>query len=94
MDLSNFLSRVVDTGFASTYRWVAMKGIDGRMNGYVHLPEGHPWIDGRRIRSAVPGGITYVSSDGWIGFDCKTMNIERECRLLCMEAYESMMSIL
>lgn len=48
----------------------------GAINGYVRLPEGHPWRMLADIQFTdqpdvdVNGGITYgVDKDGWIGFD-------------------------
>lgn len=41
-------------------------------NGYVNLPENHPWrnVDDWQIPTQVHGGITYgPDRDGWIGFD-------------------------
>jgi hypothetical protein len=40
------------------------------MNGYVRLPEGHPFevLDYDDIDVSVHGGLTF-SEDGWIGFD-------------------------
>lgn len=40
-------------------------------NGYVRLPDGHPWNrkDPFDIDVDVHGGITYGPVNGWIGFD-------------------------
>lgn len=41
------------------------------VNGYVKLPDGHPWLvveDEWDIPASVHGGITYRDGD-WIGFD-------------------------
>lgn len=41
-------------------------------NGYVRLPEQHPWygLEDWRVPVDVHGGITYgPDPDGWIGFD-------------------------
>jgi hypothetical protein len=49
----------------------------GHLNGYICLPEKHPWIEKDRaweIDSGVHGGITWLEKedDGyfWVGFDC------------------------
>ena len=42
------------------------------VNGYVKLPEGHPWLEIEEdwdIPSNVHGGITFRDNEGWIGFD-------------------------
>ena len=46
----------------------------GAANGYVILPEGHPWREKELqfgdVDIDVHGGITYgPKDDGWIGFD-------------------------
>lgn len=51
--------------------WVVAKApMFGALNGYVRLPEGHPWhgLDYEEIEVDVHGGVTYHSG-GWIGFD-------------------------
>lgn len=39
-------------------------------NGYVRIPEGHPWagLDYDYIPATAPGGLTF-DRNGWIGFD-------------------------
>ena len=43
----------------------------GHMNGYVQLPEGHPYRgkDYDDIDATVHGGLTYADDEGWVGFD-------------------------
>lgn len=68
-------------------------------NGYVNLPENHPWrgMEDWEIPTIVHGGITYgPDGDGWIGFDMLhaadsvvTMNghsMDDDLRLFCMRA--------
>lgn len=42
----------------------------GAVNGYVRIPEDHPWhgLDYDAIDVRVHGGITFAD-EGWIGFD-------------------------
>ncbi|MGW8936016.1 hypothetical protein [Gordonia terrae] len=42
----------------------------GAVNGYVKVPDGHPWygLDYEMIDVEVHGGLTFAR-DGWIGFD-------------------------
>lgn len=38
-------------------------------NGYIRLPDGHPWLEVEYIENSVPWGeITYMRGN-WIGFD-------------------------
>lgn len=62
---------------ASSGLWCAVnEGPFGALNGYVRLPEGHPWIgqDYRELEVDVHGGLTFAGEhfdEGWwIGFDC------------------------
>lgn len=50
--------------------------VNDHVNGYVQLPEGHPWLDGEKyeddwnIPAEVHGGITFRDRDNrWVGFD-------------------------
>ncbi|QFP97013.1 hypothetical protein SEA_SUERTE_42 [Gordonia phage Suerte] len=59
------------SGVENGVRWVTcVAPIYGAVNGYVLLPEGHPWrgLDYDQIDVEVHGGLTY-GHDGWIGFD-------------------------
>jgi hypothetical protein len=52
--------------------WALTRGPSGTTNGYVRLPENHPWAgrDAFEITEAdnSPAYITYAR-DGWVGFD-------------------------
>ncbi|PWG65595.1 hypothetical protein [Bifidobacterium callitrichidarum] len=67
-------------------------------NGYVNLPEEHPWRDMEdwEIPTRVHGGITYgPDEDGWIGFDMMHLHdsvitldghdMDDDIRLFCLE---------
>ncbi|KAA8828143.1 hypothetical protein [Bifidobacterium myosotis] len=67
-------------------------------NGYVNLPEGHPWrrLEDWQIPADVHGGITYgPDPDGWIGFDMMTAHdsvvtldghdLDDDLKLFCIE---------
>ncbi|MBT1162826.1 hypothetical protein [Bifidobacterium sp. SO1] len=67
-------------------------------NGYVNLPDNHPWrqLEDWRIPSDVHGGITYgPDEDGWIGFDMlhatdsvislDGYDMDDDLRLFCIE---------
>lgn len=67
---------VIESGIEEGIEWATCAApMYGAVNGYVKLPEGHPWSglelqmgDGPDIDA--PGGITYGPTDsGWIGFD-------------------------
>lgn len=68
-------ARIIDEGVERGIRWVtAAAPFAGAVNGYVELPEDHPWLDydlqymeGPAID--VHGGITYGPTERWIGFD-------------------------
>lgn len=62
---------VVDTGVEDGIRWTTCRApLYGAVNGYVKLPEGHPWLgqDYDNIDVEVHGGLTYANNE-WIGFD-------------------------
>lgn len=63
---------VVDSGVESGIRWTTCEApLYGAVNGYVQIPEGHPW-HGKSyddIDVDVHGGLTYGCGE-WIGFDC------------------------
>lgn len=68
-------AQVIDKGIEDGIHWVtAAAPFEGAVNGYVQLPENHPWLDyelqfdGPDID--VHGGITFGPTDErWIGFD-------------------------
>jgi len=64
-------SPVVARGEEEGVAWETCRApIYDAVNGYVRVPEGHPWagLDYVDIDVQVHGGLTY-SADGWIGFD-------------------------
>lgn len=64
---------VVDSGVVDGVQWATCRApLYGAVNGYVLVPEGHPWrgMVYDTIPADVHGGITYDDMDGWIGFDC------------------------
>lgn len=72
IDFSSPVAEGVEDGI----NWVTKSApVYGAVNGYVQLPEGHPWREAADIQHGNPdidvhGGITYgVDENGWIGFD-------------------------
>jgi hypothetical protein len=64
-------TQVVASGVEDGVEWITYPApIYGAINGYVRLPEDHPWrgLDYDHIDVAVNGGLTFHSGD-WIGFD-------------------------
>lgn len=58
-------------GVEDGIKWVtAQAPVYDAVNGYVEVPEGHPWYGKEYddIDVECPGGLTY-SEGGWIGFD-------------------------
>lgn len=55
------------------YGWVAADAPSyGAVNGYVRLPDGHPWLaveNGYDIPNNVPWGEITYQNGNWIGFD-------------------------
>lgn len=64
------LGQVVSHGEHGGIPWVTSETLFGASNGYVRLPDGHPWLDEAvDVETDVPcGEITYRSGN-WIGFD-------------------------
>ena len=61
----------LDGGIEEGVVWATVEApIYGAVNGYVKLPEGHPWagLCTLVLDVDVNGGITY-DMDGWIGFN-------------------------
>lgn len=65
----------LDSGVHEGVRWATRQApMYGAINGYVQVPEGHPWRD---LANDAPelagvnvhGGLTYNGDDGWVGFD-------------------------
>lgn len=64
--------KVVDHGIEDGIVWATCEApLYNAVNGYVQIPEGHPWrgLDYDDIDVRVHGGLTYADN-GWIGFDC------------------------
>jgi hypothetical protein len=66
-------TEVVDAGEINGIHWVSAKApLFGAVNGYVRLPDNHPWLaveNGYEIENSIPWGeITYMKGN-WIGFD-------------------------
>lgn len=66
----------LEQGVENGIEWRVIEApIYGAANGYVILPEGHPWRDkDLQMEDSetvdVHGGVTYgPTADGWIGFD-------------------------
>jgi hypothetical protein len=62
-----------DSGVEDGIQWCTLDApMYGAVNGYVLLPEGHPWrvADLAHQFAEVHGGITFgPERDGWFGFD-------------------------
>jgi hypothetical protein len=61
----------LDSGVEDGVEWATVVApLYGAVNGYVRVPEGHPWggLDVDDIDVEVHGGLTYAR-EGWIGFD-------------------------
>lgn len=64
-------SRIVDSGVEAGVYWMTYNApLWGAVNGYVRVPDGHPWfgLDYDDIDVEVHGGLTFARA-GWIGFD-------------------------
>lgn len=64
---------VLDRGVEDGIVWVTCKApLWGAVNGYVRVPDDHPWhgldYDNEAVDVQVSGGLTYANED-WIGFD-------------------------
>jgi|GEM_PF-3048151 len=62
----------IDSGVENGVEWATCQApLYGAVNGYVRVPEGHPWsgMAYSDINVEVHGGLTYEGADGWIGFD-------------------------
>ncbi|WP_271437700.1 hypothetical protein [Micrococcus luteus] len=66
---------IVDHGIHAGIPWVARRHpadyLGGQVNGYIKLPEDHPWVTSMDyIDTGVPWGeITFHGHNGWVGFD-------------------------
>ncbi|SLF32685.1 Uncharacterised protein [Mycobacteroides abscessus subsp. bolletii] len=65
----------IETGQVDGIEWATVEApLYGAVNGYVRVPEGHPWfgLDYEAIDVEVHGGLTYGAvgiAGHWIGFD-------------------------
>lgn len=64
---------VLEHGTENGIDWVTCRApMYGAVNGYVRIPESHPWrdliYDDEAVDVTVNGGLTY-SNDEWFGFD-------------------------
>lgn len=74
VDVSQIPATVEDAGQEHGIDWCVMRHTSfGFCNGYVRLPERHPWRDETILESLTAelchGGITGGHGDDWIGFD-------------------------
>lgn len=67
--------KAIEAGTLNDIRWAVCHHPDGiAVNGYVQLPEGHPWnnLEGDRILAECHGSINYGPDEQrWIGFDTR-----------------------
>ncbi|MBD3941974.1 hypothetical protein IF188_09730 [Microbacterium sp. NEAU-LLC] len=66
--------QALDRGVEAGIEWATLRApVYGAVNGYVRLPDDHPWRAIADLQASgidAHGGITYgVDEDGWIGFD-------------------------
>lgn len=64
---------LIEHGVEHGIHWVTCRApLYGAANGYVKIPEDHPWhgLGYDDIDVRVHGGLTYGGGDGWVGFDC------------------------
>lgn len=70
-------SRLIESGTVDGITWATCEApLFGAVNGYVLLPEGHPWrgleLQGSDYAKGpdAHGGVTFgPTKEGWIGFD-------------------------
>lgn len=66
-------TKVVDSGTIEGIPWVSSRApIYEAVNGYVRLPDGHPWLEvehGYEIENNIPWGEITFQRGNWIGFD-------------------------
>lgn len=64
---------VVAHGEIEGVPWVSAKApLYGAVNGYVRLPDGHPWLEVKEtweIQNSIPWGEITYGKGSWIGFD-------------------------
>lgn len=63
----------VASGDYKGFPWVAARApLYGAVNGYVRLPDGHPWLaveENYYIENSIPWGEITFKQGNWIGFD-------------------------
>lgn len=61
---------VLVTGIEDGVTWVVCAAPMPGANGYVRIPDGHPWhgVNEELLDLEAPGGLTFGNAD-WIGFD-------------------------
>ena len=75
------------TGEIFGYLWWVRHNFMGYRNGYVDVPEGHPWFgeDYHDIHANVHGGLTFAQANdngAWtIGFDCAHLGDQQDTSL-------------
>lgn len=65
-------SKIVDSGVEGGIYWMTYTApLWGAINGYVHVPDDHPWfgLDYDSVDVEVHGGLTFGGASGWFGFD-------------------------
>lgn len=51
-------------------RWIAARApLYNAVNGYIRLPDGHPWFEIEYIENGIPWGEITFGRGNWIGFD-------------------------
>jgi hypothetical protein len=74
---SSFKGQPLERGVENGVEWFTYTApLFGAVNGYAHLPEGHPWrdldlqLDDWDKGPKIHGGVTYgPTAEGWVGFD-------------------------
>lgn len=62
---------IIESGVENGIEWETRRApLYGAVNGYAHIPVGHPWhgLDYDEIDVRVHGGLTFGDGE-WIGFD-------------------------
>jgi hypothetical protein len=64
-------TEVLANGEHEGFPWVAARApLYGAVNGYVRLPDNHPWLHTEEyIENSIPWGELTYNRGNWIGFD-------------------------
>lgn len=63
-------TEIVASGEIEGIPWVSARApLYGAVNGYIKLPDGHPWLELEYIENSVPWGEITFTDGHWIGFD-------------------------